>query len=149
MAKFYRYMSLEELFKLSWGLDIVGKSYFNARTSSEGICFLGEHTLFDTNGYDCENDCDIVYHNDFSALDCYRFLMGIVCPDVLVEFEADKNILEESFGVYADPFGDYYDTIVVTEYCTLMYNRDIMVPTRYTIGDSEGKFTQKSIWYNF
>lgn len=139
MAKFYRYMSLNELSKLSWGLDIVGKNWFNARTDSEGVCFLGEHTLVDNGEYSA----------DFSALDCYQFLGGIVCPDILVEFEATVE-LEESFGVYADPFtSSWYDSICIVEYNLPMYNRDTMIPLRYTLGDASGKFTRKAIWYDF
>ena len=139
MAKFYRYMSLAEMSKLSWGLDIVGKKYFNARTDSEGVCFLSESTLVE----------DGEYSSDFSAIDCYRFLQGIVSPDMLVEFEAQVE-LEEACGVYANPFtSDWYDYISIKEYNLPIYNRDTMIPLRYTLGDASGKFTRKAIWYDF
>lgn len=143
--KFYRYMSLEEFAKLSNGCDICGHKHHARRTSSNGVCFLGEHTTFVSYW-----DYDDAKEYTFSALDCYSFLSGIVSSDVLVEFEADSNILTESYGLYADPINMDYDTIIdIKEYCISMYNRDIMHPIRYTLGDSDGKFTDNSIWYDF
>lgn len=133
--KFYRYMSMKEFQKMSAGCDIFGKNSFKARTNSEGVCFLGENTLVDD--------------RDFSPIQCYIFLNGIVSSDILVEFEAADGVeLEEAFGIYADPYGDYYDCMSITEYNLPMYNRDIMRPVRYCMGNPYG-FSVRDEWYEF
>lgn len=114
--KLYRYMSINEFNKMLAGIDIIGKTHLNARTVSVGVCFLGENT------------------EGFMPEECIEFLSGIVDNDVLVEFSVQNaENITESFGIYAKPFCDYDETILVTEYCISKYNRDTFIPTRYAI----------------
>lgn len=90
--KVYRYMSLVEMSKLSAGIEIIGKRYFDCRTESAGICFLGENT--EINSWDEWEHKYTTAH--FDPIQCSCFLNGIVSRDgILVEFEIDKtNIVE-------------------------------------------------------
>lgn len=135
-SKFYRYMSMSEFDKLMLGLTIHGKSKFNARTNSTGICFLGEHTEIVSTNEDGETTTV-----DFSPLDCYRFLGGIVSNNILVEFEADTTILSATTGVYADPLNmDEYARVSITEYCIPEYNNSVMRPLAYCLPNVYGEF---------
>ena len=128
--KLYRFMSFDEFTKLTAGCDIVGRKRYAARTSSTGVCFMKE-----------EVPCrDYVIHPEGYL----SFLSGIVCDDVMVEFECNCDVTD-SWGVYADPSfdADYYDTFDVNEVCVPSYNRETMIPVRYYIPHSLGKGT----WY--
>jgi hypothetical protein len=100
-------------------------------TDSIGFCFLGE----DTNGFD--------------PVRCYEFLSGIVCDDVLVEFETDETNLQESWGQYADPYGSFFDTFCITEYCTCSYSIDTFKPIRYTCDVDYCRNIKTVKWYDF
>ena len=76
MGKYYRYMSFDEFSKLASGCDIIGKRHHKARTSSSGICFLGEYTVI--------NSDNAISQFTFSPEQCLNFLLGIVTNDVLV-----------------------------------------------------------------
>ena len=127
MKKFYRYMSLAEMQKLTSGMELIHKGRFHARTDSEGFCFLSEKTkassLHDENEY------------VFSPEECYDFLGGIVSSDVLVEFEANDDVsFTESYGIYADPMTDGWDDFIeATEYCIPSYSLDTLKPIRYAM----------------
>lgn len=135
--KLYRYMSNKELQKLMAGIKMYPNVNFHkAKTDSEGFCFLGEKTIVQ---YGDEDYC-------FSPENCIRFLSGIVTNEVLVEFEANVSLVKESWGCYSDPFGDYDDSIFITEYCAKTYDRDNFIPTRYAlVPDFE---VRNTIWYN-
>ncbi len=131
----YRYMCLEELNKVMAGVEISSDNKFKKfRTTSEGICFLPEVVKFWS---------DSINSNvEFSPVDCFRFLYGVVSSSsILVEFET-KEELNQSSGVYADPYTDDWDaTICIDELCTKSYNRDTFIPKRYS-------FSNENIWYN-
>lgn len=114
--KYYRYMSEKELNKLLKG-DIIEGRIHKARTSSVGVCFLGESTN--------------VHGADWNAIECYEFLSGIVSSDVLVEFDTEIK-LNESWGIYADPapYSGWFDTISITEYCIGSYSLENFKITR-------------------
>lgn len=121
--KVYRFMSFKEFNKMLAGVPIVGRKSFNARTSSSGICFLPEVVKF--NSSDGEE-------YEFCPSACFCFLNGIVSSDVLVEFETDREF-QESYGIYADPCGSYYDCICIRELCIPEYDREILIPLRYCV----------------
>lgn len=124
--KLYRYMSVLEFIKMSTGKEIRPYIYEfeNNRTTSEGLCFIGEETAFSD-----EDGNRYVY----TPVQCYDFLDGIVNPEVLVEFESQNaENIHISSGVYANPMTDFFgDYISTTEYCMLSYQKDYLKPTRY------------------
>lgn len=126
--KVYRYMSSKEFQMLTAGMTISGKKYHACRTTSTGVCFLAENTTFWSD----------TLHEEitFSPEACYDFLAGIVSSDVLVEFRTECEVTE-SIGVYADPFGCFYDRIVIPEFCVASYSMDTFVPVRYTTGGGQ------------
>lgn len=76
----------------------------------------------------------------WNAAMCYTFLSGVVCDEVLVEFESSCQ-LRKGQGTYADPNGDIWDmfslvgvqTIQVDEYYCREYDKNVMVPTRFLL----------------
>lgn len=123
--KLYRYMSAWEFIRMSMGKEIKPYVYdFEARTSSKGLCFLGEKTFVN----------DGTHKGEFTPVECLDFLKGIVNDDVLVEFESENNEnIRETYGEYANPFNDDYDdyNVAVTEYCMMSYQKDFLKPKRY------------------
>lgn len=136
---YYRWMSFKEFNKMSAGCDIVGRQYHNARTSSRGVCFLPERTIFmasDGKAY------------GYAPQETERFLSGIVTRDVLVGFQENVT-LTPAVATYADPENtwDYYARISIVEYNLPHYNRDMMVPVTYYI---PGRFVDDpGEWYVF
>ena len=128
--KLYRYMSIREFTKMDSFCEIEGHSH-NARTSSEGVCFLGGSTDVDGVQYTPEN--------------CYAFLEGIVSGDILVEFETDETV-SESTGVYCNP--STWETMSIIEYCVPSYSRNTFIPKRYCIPDEWNRFNLGT-WYNY
>ena len=49
------------------------------------------------------------------------FLSGIVSDEICCIFETNKK-LKKGYGVYADPYGSFFDTIRRDEYSTTEYN---------------------------
>ena len=127
----YRYMSRNEMFLMSAGVDIEGKQSFKARTSSSGVCFLPEEIPFK---HICAYD-NSVELCVFDPRHAYEFLAGIVSRDVLVRFSVEEDNFDRMFsrthGVYADPFND--NLISVPELCTPYYNRDMLEPVGYCV----------------
>ena len=145
--KLYRYMSDVEFQKLTAGCDIIGKREHFARTSSSGVCFLGEVIPAERMPYG-ELEEYMAPFFTYEPEQAFSFLSGIVAADsILVEFEVENDtLLVESGGVYADPEGAYYDRIVITEYCMPYYNRDMLTPVRYGILVNHTDYDR--IWYN-
>ena len=131
--KIYRFMSMKEFQMVTAGCEIVG-GYHKARTSSYGVCFLPEKIKIDE-------------ERTFDPESSIRFLSGIVCDDVLVEFNViDPKILNESWGVYADP-DYYYSRIIIDELCCAHYSINQLVPTRYAVM-TYPYFGCAFTWYN-
>lgn len=102
--KFFRFMSFKELDKFLLGNVLENNikfSEYNAKTNSSGFCFMSFQEL----------------KPEFS----YNFLSGVVSNDVCVIFET-KNKLKKTYGIYADPFGGFFDTITQNEYCINKYS---------------------------
>ena len=130
--KYYRYMSAKEFNLLTAGCKLVHTGKFHARTISNGFCFLGEKTNFSVWDEDGEE-----INFTYTPEQCLLYLEGIVSDDVLVEFESEME-LTKSWGTYADPtcISGYDGTIDPAEYCIKEYDREIMRPVRYCVGDN-------------
>ena len=111
----YRFMGKEEFSRFTAGVEIVGKHYHHARTTSHGVCFLPE--------FPCEGDEGYVPPEY-----CYDFLSGIVSGDVLVKFETDQE-LTHSRGIYAAENGRF----AMDELCIPSYSRDNFTALAYAI----------------
>ena len=142
--KFYRYMSLEEFVKMSTGKDMQAnyhQQFTHNNTNSKGFCFLASKTV----GKSTRNDETY----EFSAEECLKFLGGIVCDEILVEFE-DTDTLEwewkYGYGRYANPY-DHGD-MKINEYSLLEYNKSDLKPLRYVISPNNVNI-QDNIWEEF
>ena len=122
--KYYRYMSYYEFVTVLQGGTIESSGRCGScRTTSDGVCFIGEHT--DVMG------CD------FSPVDCFDFLKGIVSNDILVEFSSDEP-LAIGYGTYATPevlchdYDDYFDgRVSIQEYYLDSYSRHTLTPVGF------------------
>lgn len=100
--KVFRFMSMDEFNDFLCGMKLNNNKKHEAHTNSIGFCFLNEE--------------------EFDSEYAYDFLKGIVSDDLCAEFETDENNLKKSWGIYADPYGSFFSTITVDEYCTEQYN---------------------------
>ena len=100
--KVFRFMSINELKKYLNGEELINNKKHKAHTDSEGFCFMNSE----------DEDPEFAYD----------FLNGIVSDDLCAEFKTDKKNLNKSWGMYADPYGKFFDTITVDEYCTKKYS---------------------------
>ncbi len=117
--KLYRYMSVREFDKYYRGDTIVGKRSYNARTNSEGVCFLGENV---------------------NAMEAYKFLNGIVTEQILVEFEVlDDTLITEAWGVYANPYPTTWlnEIMTVKEMNMPFYNKALLKAKRIAFAKRE------------
>ena len=111
-------MSKQEFEKLMNGEKLFNKKRHKGRTGSTGFCFM------QYKGYE-----DIRYS--------YEYLSGIVTDDIVVVFETNKKNIKESWGIYADPYGSFFDTITETEYCTTQYSKDTFKILKYGVNIAE------------
>ena len=137
----FRYMSEKEFNLVTSGNVIVGKRYFKARTNSSGVCFLPDRVKFHSDGIEYE----------FSPEQCFEFMSGIVCDEVLVKFEVVDADLTESYGVYADPINqDWFARISIKELCIPYYDRDMLKPVAQAVRDDEGwDWEAKWKWFKY
>jgi len=99
--KIFRYMSKDEFDKLINGETLINNTIHKGHTNSVGFCFMKVE--------------------DNEPRYAYEFLSGAVDDDVCVVFETKKK-LNKSYGVYANPYGSFFDTITENEYCTKEYS---------------------------
>ena len=116
--KLFRFMSKNEFEKLINGEDLVNEKEHSGNTGSVGFCFM-----------QYKKDEDIEY--------AYEYLSGIVTEDIVVVCETDTNNLNKSWGIYADPYGHFFDTITETEYCTTDYNKNTFKILKYGVNIDE------------
>lgn len=144
MKKVYRFMSLKELEKITSGMELTHVGRFNARTDSEGFCFLPEKVKFTFEGEE----------NVWKPEWCISFLYGIVTNDALVEFEISDSTFEKmhaGWGTYAVPdcLTDEWSatvTMCIDEFSVKKYSRDTFKPVKYAmVDDVYGNAT----WYSF
>lgn len=100
--KIFRFMSKEEFDKFRDGEILKNNKAHKAFTTSAGFCFMN------TTDYDPEY--------------AYEFLNGIVSSDVCAIFETNES-LKKSCGVYAEPYGSFWDSFTATEYCIEEYSK--------------------------
>lgn len=106
--KILRFMSRAEATLLLTERTLVNEEDYgrNNRSTSTGFCFwIGD-----------------------DPKEALWFLGGIVSEEICLIFEADENLFQHSRGVYADPFGDIFDTVVKEELCITSYNRITVRP---------------------
>lgn len=108
-------MSEVEINKFLAGEELINTTNHSKmqRTCSSGFCFLGEKNTFNHNGT----------RENYTPLECYEFLSGIVSNEFLACFEVDKRYLKTSYGIYSDPLGHGPEKIILREYCTSRYSR--------------------------
>jgi len=142
--KFYRYMSIEEFVKMSTGKDMQAnyhQQFTHNNTNSKGFCFLASKTV----GKSTRNDETY----EFSAEECLKFLGGIVCNEILVEFE-DTDTLEWEWNYGYGRYANLYDhgDMIINEYSLLEYNKSDLKPLRYVISPNNVNI-QDNIWEEF
>jgi len=117
--RFLRFMGANEYYRLLAGEELTnGSSHKDCKTDSVGFCFLrvGDEWWNGMGGNPVH--------------DAYEFLSGIVSDFVAVEFVNANTSLKDSYGVYADPLGDWDDLIAVDEYSAVKYDKYSMVPLK-------------------
>lgn len=117
--KVFRFMSNEEFMKYKNGENLYNNTKHKAKTNSIGFCF-----------FDLE---------DVKPEFAWRFMKGVVFPDVCVVFEVDKKQLKKGYGIYSDPNKTLYELmnfipkkINVVEYSTNKYNNKTFKLVKYT-----------------
>lgn len=125
--KLFRFMSKKEFEKLVNGEKLINKKKHKGRTGSTGFCFMQ-------------------YKEDENIRYSYEYLSGVVTNDIIVVFETNKKNVKESWGIYADPNGSFFDTITETEYCTTQYDKDTFKIVKYGVNVKEYGLDIK--WYD-
>ena len=111
----YRFMSLDEYEKLKKGLVLTNDWVHDGATNSVGFCFMP--------------------YNQDKPEDAYRYLSGIVSPEVCVVFSTSQP-MKKGYGIYSDwSKNDWGATQEKTEYST----------TEYSLKD----FEIKKVCFNF
>lgn len=118
---FVRFMSLDEYNKLMGGSILLNNTNHasHALTNSIGFCFVKVSGPDDIEGIS----------------ELYDMISGIVSDECCVVFRNDSCQLVDGYGVYADPYSDYYyDKVCVDEFSTTFYSRETMTPLRTFYG---------------
>ena len=134
--KVFRFMSQEEFDKYLAGEKLINTTDHRKKfafTGSKGFCFF-EYMDWDDDGVD-----------GITPEYAYEFLSGIVTEDVVAVFETDKQ-LTESYGRYADPYGAFFDTIRMDEYCTTEYDNKSFHLIKYGHIERDDDFELKAVW---
>lgn len=101
--KLFRFMSKNEFDAYMNGDTLKNYAKHKGYTNSKGFCFMNLE--------------------DYEPEYAYSFLSGIVSVGVCVVFETDK-ILTKSYGRYAVPEGNIFDSFISNEYCIEEYNKN-------------------------
>lgn len=141
--KFYRYMSLEEFVKMSMGKNMQAnyhQQFTHNNTDSKGFCFLASTIVGKST-----RDNNKTYK--FSAEESLKFLSGIVCDEILVEFE-ENDIVDGNWGYGI--YNSFYDPddMKINEYSLMEYNKSVLKPLRYVISPNDVNI-QDNIWEEF
>lgn len=133
--KVFRFMSQKEFNKYLDGEKLVNTSDHRGKFSgSKGFCFF-EYMDWDDDGVD-----------GISPEYAYEFLSGVATMDVVAVFETDVR-LNKSHGRYANPYGSFFDTIWMDEYCTTEYDNKSFHLIKYGhIEYDDEEFEPKAIW---
>lgn len=124
-------MSVAEFQKYSAGLNIVGSHKCSTcNTTSSGVCFLLEKVK-----------CHDITDYELNPIEAIDFLQGIVCDELLVEFETHLS-LKNGEGIYASQQSD--GLMIVEEYSLPSYNRDNCIALRYALVSNNNV-----VWYDY
>lgn len=122
--KLFRFMSKEEFNKYLKGEKLINETKHIGYTNSKGFCFMNLE--------------------DYEPEYAYQFLSGVVDTGVCVVFETNE-ILTKSYGGYAEPYGDFFDSFVSNEYCTEEYSNNDFKLIKYCY-DFDEKWYQDKEW---
>ena len=122
--KLFRFMSKKEFNKYLKGEELINETEHMGNTNSKGFCFMN-----------CED-----YESEYA----YQFLSGVVDTGVCAVFETKKELIE-TYGVYADPYGSFFDSFTSDEYCTKEYNKKDFKLIKYCY-DFDEKWCQDKEW---
>ena len=129
----YRFMSFNEFYNILRHRPMVNYTDHSesSKSTSVGFCFMEGDTKEDVDYF-------------------YTFLSGIVDDDVCVEIEVnDITKFRQSYGVYANPCGDFFSTILRNEYCITKWDYDNMKLSGFGIlKEDENSFEGKWHWYD-
>lgn len=132
--KVFRYMSKDEFDKYCHGEKLVNTTDHRKKFStSKGFCFF-EYLDLDDNGID-----------GISPEYAYEFLHGVATMDIVAVFETDKEMTKSS-GRYADPYGSFFDTIWMDEYCTTEYDNKSFHLIKYGHIERDDNFELNVVW---
>lgn len=115
----FRFMNKEELLKYLRGEVLYNNTRHQAKTDSIGFCFFRI--------------------DDITPEYAWKFLRGVIFPDICVVFEVDEKNLKKGYGIYSDPEKTLYELmnfipkmIKVPEYSTTQYNNQTFKLIKYT-----------------
>lgn len=122
--KIFRFMSKEEFNKYLKGDKLINKTEHIGYTNSKGFCFMNLE--------------------DYEPEYAYLFLSGIVSTGVCVVFETNKK-LTKTYGIYAEPYGGFFDSFTSDEYCIEKYSKNDFKLIKYCY-DFDSKHYQDKEW---
>ena len=132
--KLFRFMSQAELGKYIAGEKLVNTTDHRKKFSrSKGFCFF-EYMDLDDDGVD-----------GISLEYAYEFMTGVATMDVVAVFETDQE-LTKSYGRYADPYGSFFDTIWMDEYCIEEYSKETFRLIKYGHVERDDDFELNVVW---
>lgn len=135
----FRFMSNDEFEKYLAGEKLINKTDHRKKylySNSKGFCFF-EYLDWDGCGVD-----------GITPEYASEFLDGIASMDVVAVFETNQG-LAKSIGRYADPYGSFFDTIWMDEYCTEEYSKDTFRLIKYGHVEYDNEECKpKAIWNN-
>ena len=120
----FRFMSKKEFNKYLKGEELINETEHMGNTNSKGFCFM--------------------YCEDYEPEYAYQFLSGIVSTGVCAVFETKKELMG-TYGVYATPYGSFFDSFTSDEYCTKEYNKKDFKLIKYCY-DFDKKWYQDKEW---
>lgn len=133
--KVFRFMSQEEFEKYLAGEKLVNTTDHRDKFSSSiGFCFFEYSDWTDNSSSD-----------GISPEYACEFLSGVATMDVVAVFETDVQ-LNKSHGRYADPYGSFFDTIWMDEYCTTEYDNKSFHLINYGHIERDDDFELKVVW---
>ena len=136
--KVFRFMSQEEFDKYLAGEKLVNTTDHRGNfsfSSSIGFCFFEYSDWTDTASSS----------DGITPEYAYEFLSGVATMDVVAVFETDVQ-LNKSHGRYADPYGSFFDTIWMDEYCTTEYDNKSFHLIKYGHIERDDDFELKAVW---
>lgn len=132
--KVFRFMSQEEFDKYLAGEKLINTTDHRKNfPGSVGFCFFKYRDLND------------YVSGSISPEYAYEFMNGVATMDVVAVFETDQE-LTKSYGRYADPYGSFFDTIWMDEYCTTKYDNKSFHLIKYGHIECDDDFELKVVW---